>query len=148
MTKQTSSRKKKEPIEAKCGNCGEKVNSNQKFCPGCGAEMDWSSVDDEPEEKPAKKPATKNKSATTKTAANKSDIDKVEQNAIEKRKKWAIAGAVGFVGMFIVVGTTPDGEEPGSLAMLFLTLLMFSILNVIILSVGIKKYRKEKEEEK
>lgn len=56
MTKQTNSRKKKEAIEAKCGNCGEKVNRNQKFCPGCGAEMDWSSVDDEPEEKPAKKP--------------------------------------------------------------------------------------------
>ena len=148
MAKQTNSRKKKETVEAKCGNCGEKVKSNQKFCPGCGSELDWGTADDKPEEKPAKKSVTKSKSSTAKTKSSQSEEEKIEQDANRKRKKWAIIGVVGLLGMFIVVGTTPDGEEPSGLAMIFLTILMFSILNLIIISAALRKYRKEKENEK
>ena len=149
MTKQTSSAKKPELITAKCNDCGQIVKSNQKFCPGCGAELDWSSLDDDaPEEKPATKTAkestAKAESAPAKTVTHEEKIDTLIKEQKAKLNKWLIIGGVSFLIMFIIVGTTPDGEEPNSIVGLFMFGVVLSIMNIIIMAVNLSKLRKSK----
>ncbi len=132
-------------INAKCNDCGELVKSNQKFCPGCGAELDWSSLEDEPEEKPAKKATAKSEKATPKPAAKGQSIEELEQYAKGKLNKWLIIGGVSFLILFIVIGTTPDGEEPNGFASILLGAIVISIINIIQFAVSLSKYRKEKK---
>jgi hypothetical protein len=148
MTKQTSSAKKSQLITAKCNDCGQIVKSNQKFCPGCGAELDWSSLDDEPEEKPAtkttKENSAKTESAPAKTVTHEEKIDTLIQEQKAKLNKWLIVGGVSFLIMFIIVGTTPDGEDPNSIVGIFMFGVVLSIMNIIIMAINLSKLRKSK----
>ena len=143
MTKQTTSSKKKEILEGKCGDCGETVKSNQKFCPGCGAELDWG----EPEEKPVAKvikQTEKTESPAAKTTSREERLDYLINDAKAKRTKWLIVGGVCFILVFIIVGTTPDGQEPSGIVGLFGLGVVLSIINLISISASLSKFLKEK----
>ena len=140
MVKQTSSHKKKEIIEAKCGNCEEKVKSNQKFCPNCGAELDWDTADDEPEEKPAAKATSAEPKALTK--AEKEEM--LIQDAKNKIKRWSIALVICILIVFAVGSSGTESEAFNSIATFLLAACVFFIFDIIRGFIYISKHKKNK----